>query len=83
MGVCWSSLLLTIFVIVSLTVLCLSSASDVDLVSGATGNEPVVQQCPQGTERVRPKLSSERHEDTRKDWDTLPAMVPKASLLVM
>ena len=40
------------------------------------------QQGPQGTERECPRLYSERHEDPRKDWDVLPAMVPKASLLV-
>ena len=82
MAVCWRSVLPTIFVTVSLTVHCLSSASDVVVVSGARATSLLVQQCPQGTESVRPRLYSERHEDPRKDWNALPAMLPKASLLV-
>ena len=59
-GLCWRSVFPMIFFTASLAVLCLASASDVVVVSGATDRSP------QETERERPRLHSERHEGSRE-----------------
>ena len=67
MELSWRSVFPMVFVSASLAVLCLASASDVVVVSGATGRTgSMIYKALKRTERECPRLHSERHEGPRK-----------------